>query len=72
MMPNLGSKLAKFKFPALLISGGLDEKFTQINRGLKKSFPKAKHEIINTAGHNVHLEEPKKFIKAVNNFLNSL
>jgi len=72
MMPNIIPKLAKLRFPVLLISGGLDEKFTQINRVLKKSFAKAKHEIILTAGHNVHLEEPKKFVKAVNNFLNSL
>lgn len=71
MMPNVIPKLSKLKFPVLLISGGLDEKFTQINRGLVKSFPKAKHEIISTAGHNIHLEEPKKFVKAVNEFLRS-
>jgi 2-succinyl-6-hydroxy-2,4-cyclohexadiene-1-carboxylate synthase len=69
VMPYLGSELAKLKIPVFLITGGLDDKFTQINLNLKKSFPSAKHKIISTAGHNTHLEEPKKFIEAVNSFL---
>ena len=69
VMPYLGSELVKLKMPVLLITGGLDDKFTQINQSLKKSFPSAKHKILTTAGHNTHLEEPKKFIEAVNSFL---
>ena len=69
VMPYLGSELIKLKVPILLISGGLDEKFTQINQSLRKLFPSARHKIISTAGHNVHLEEPKKFVEAVNRFL---
>ena len=69
VMPYLGSELVKLKMPVLLITGGLDDKFTQINQSLKKSFPSAKHKVITTSGHNTHLEEPKKFIEAVNSFL---
>lgn len=69
VMPYLGSELIKLKIPALLISGGLDEKFNQINQSLRKLFPSANHEIISTAGHNTHLEEPKKFVEAINKFL---
>lgn len=69
VMPNLAPELKKLKMPVLLISGGLDEKFTQINQNLKKIIPSAKHKIIATAGHNTHLEEPKKFLEAVNGFL---
>lgn len=69
VMPYLGSELIKLKFPVLLISGGLDGKFTQINQNLRKQFPSAKHKIISTAGHNTHFEEPKKFVEAVNQFL---
>jgi 2-succinyl-6-hydroxy-2,4-cyclohexadiene-1-carboxylate synthase len=69
VMPYLGSELVKIKMPVYLITGGLDDKFTQINQSLKKSFPTAKHKILKTAGHNTHLEEPKKFIEAVNSFL---
>ena len=69
VMPYLGAELIKLKLPVLLISGGLDGKYTQINQNLSKLFASAKHKIISTAGHNTHLEEPKKFIKAVNEFL---
>lgn len=69
VMPYIGSELKNLKFPVLLITGGLDEKFTQINQSLRKLFPSAKHKTIQTAGHNTHLEEPKKFIEAVNGFL---
>jgi 2-succinyl-6-hydroxy-2,4-cyclohexadiene-1-carboxylate synthase len=69
LMPYLGSELIKLKFPVLLITGGLDDKFTQINQSLRKRFPSAKHKIISTAGHNTHLEEPKKFVDAINGFL---
>ena len=69
VMPYLGSELVKLKIPVLLITGGLDEKFTRINQNLKKVMRSSKHKIISTAGHNTHLEEPKKFVEAVNGFL---
>ena len=69
VMPYIGNEVAKLKIPTILITGGLDDKFTQINQNFKKIFPSAKHKIISTAGHNTHLEEPKKFIEAVNGFL---
>ena len=69
VMPYFGPELVKLKMPVYLITGGLDDKFTQINQSLKKSFLTAKHKILKTAGHNTHLEEPKKFIEAVNSFL---
>lgn len=69
VMPYLASELVNLKIPIFLITGGLDDKFTQINLNLKKSIPSAKHKIISTSGHNTHLEEPKKFVEAVNGFL---
>jgi 2-succinyl-6-hydroxy-2,4-cyclohexadiene-1-carboxylate synthase len=72
VMPYLASELSKLKFPTFLITGGLDDKFTQINQNLKKLSSTIKHKIISTSGHNTHLEEPKKFIDAVNGFLSSL
>jgi 2-succinyl-6-hydroxy-2,4-cyclohexadiene-1-carboxylate synthase len=69
IMPYLGSELVKLKIPVFMITGGLDDKFTQINLRVKKLLPSAKHKIISTSGHNTHLEEPKKFVEAVNGFL---
>jgi len=69
-MPYLGDKLSSFDFPVLLITGELDPKFTQINQEMVKKFPSAKHQIIQNAGHNVHLEETLKCSETINRFLN--
>ena len=72
VMPYLGSELITLKIPVLLISGGLDDKFTQLNQSLRKLIPSARHKVIANAGHNTHLEEPAKFISIVNQFLKKL
>lgn len=69
-MPYLGDKLSSLNFPVLLITGELDSKFTQINSELVKKFPSANHQIIQNAGHNVHLEETVKITDTINHFLN--
>jgi 2-succinyl-6-hydroxy-2,4-cyclohexadiene-1-carboxylate synthase len=68
-MPNLYPQLKKMNTKALLITGELDTKFTELNKSIAKKFPAAKHVIIKNAGHTVHLEEPAKFTAAVNDFL---
>ncbi len=68
-MGFFGSKLKQINCPLLLITGELDTKFTKINSVLKKKFPNAKHKIIKNAGHNTHIEEPGRFVNAVNAFL---
>ena len=69
VMPYLGDKLGDLNFPVLLLTGQLDSRFTRINAQLQKQFPKAKHIVITNSGHNIHLEEPKRFVKSVNKFL---
>lgn len=59
----------KYNIPVLLITGKLDEKFTNINKNLVKEFSNARHEIINNAGHNSHVEKEEEFILIVNKFL---
>lgn len=71
-MDYLGDKLGKLKMPVLLLSGQLDSKFTKLNAGMQKLIPSSKHVVVGNAGHNIHLEEQKKFIKAVNKFLKSI
>lgn len=72
IMPPLYSKLRKFDAPTLLISGELDSRFTLINSKMASLFHNARHIIVKNAGHNTHLEEPERFIKAVNHFLKLL
>lgn len=69
IMPPVHDKLKKIPLKVLLITGELDTKFTGINARLAKRFFKAKHKIVRNSGHNTHLEEPKRFIEIVLNYL---
>jgi 2-succinyl-6-hydroxy-2,4-cyclohexadiene-1-carboxylate synthase len=69
IMPPVHDKLKKIPLKVLLITGDLDSKYTGINARLSKRFFKAKHKIVRNSGHNTHLEEPKRFIEIVTNYL---
>ncbi len=69
IMPPLHDKLKKIPVKVLLITGDLDTKFTGINARMAKKFFKAKHKIVKNAGHNTHLEEPKRFTEIITNYL---
>jgi len=68
-MPSYYGDLKNFQPGTLLITGELDSKFTDINIAMASLLPNSTHEVIKNAGHNTHLEEPKKFIESVNRFL---
>jgi 2-succinyl-6-hydroxy-2,4-cyclohexadiene-1-carboxylate synthase len=72
IMPPLHDKLKKIPVKVLLISGDLDTKYTGINARLARRFYKAKHKIVKNSGHNTHLEEMKRFVEIVTNYLNQL
>ncbi|GIK21984.1 MAG: putative 2-succinyl-6-hydroxy-2,4-cyclohexadiene-1-carboxylate synthase [Ignavibacteriota bacterium] len=69
IMPPVHDQLKNIPFKVLLITGDLDSKFTGINARIAKRFFKAKHKIVRNSGHNTHLEEPKRFIEIVTNYL---
>ncbi len=69
IMPPLYDKLKTFKIPSLLLTGELDTKFSLLNSNMESLFYNARHVTIKNAGHNTHLEEPEKFIRAVSIFL---
>ncbi|HSD63697.1 MAG TPA: 2-succinyl-6-hydroxy-2,4-cyclohexadiene-1-carboxylate synthase [Ignavibacteriaceae bacterium] len=71
-MPDLYKQLNKINVPTLLLTGELDSKFTALNKSIVKLFPSARHKIIKNAGHPPHIEEPARFIDAVNDFLKVL
>jgi 2-succinyl-6-hydroxy-2,4-cyclohexadiene-1-carboxylate synthase len=68
-MPYLAERLNLIQSPVLLISGELDTKYCELDSELEKKFPDAKHTVIKNSGHNTHLEDKKRFIKAVNQYL---
>lgn len=67
--PSWWDKLAGLNKPVLLIVGELDEKFVKINKEMEKSLSKAELEIVENAGHAIHVEEPKKFGKLLIAFI---
>jgi len=69
IMPPVHDKLKKIPLKVLLITGDLDSKFTGINARIAKRFFKAKHKIVRNSGHTTHLEDPKRFIEIVLNYL---
>jgi 2-succinyl-6-hydroxy-2,4-cyclohexadiene-1-carboxylate synthase len=68
-MDPLVDNLKDISLKALLLTGELDSKFTDINSDMVNYIRNAQHLIIKNAGHNTHLEEPQRFIDSVNNFL---
>ena len=72
LMNSYWNDLYKLEFPALLITGENDEKFTSINKRMVQKLKLAKHQIIPEAGHNTHLEKPELFTNLVLGFLNKI
>ncbi len=66
---SLWDRLPRLSVASLLIAGHLDEKFTDIARRMAAALPEARLEIVDGAGHTVHLEQPAAFCGAVRRFL---
>ncbi len=64
----LWNRLAKTP-PTLLIVGEHDAKFQQIATRMVSAMPDATVGIVPDAGHNVHLEQPERFVRIVKEFL---
>jgi 2-succinyl-6-hydroxy-2,4-cyclohexadiene-1-carboxylate synthase len=65
----LGDHLHKITGPVLLIAGALDEAYVEIARKMQPLFPHAHLQIVEGAGHNVHLEKPDVYLAIVDEFL---
>jgi 2-succinyl-6-hydroxy-2,4-cyclohexadiene-1-carboxylate synthase len=61
--------LPNLSFPVLLIGGGDDKKYAQIIPAISEKIPNSRYEIIPDAGHNIHAEQPGKYISLLQNFL---
>ena len=71
-MEPLWHRLSGLAIPVLLITGSIDEKFTDSSRRMAKLLPDCKHEIIEDTGHNVHLENPDRYCKVVKEFISAI
>lgn len=68
-MLSLWDELKGIKSPVHLLTGELDEKFTSLNKEMQLLIPTAEHTIIKNCGHNIHLENPKMFLRVLLLFL---
>ncbi|MCH8494268.1 MAG: alpha/beta fold hydrolase [Balneolales bacterium] len=57
--------------PIMVVTGGLDHKYTEMWKTECLSIKTAKHIVIEGAGHRVHLDRPDAYIQQINNFLES-
>lgn len=67
--PSWWNRLATLGMPVLLVVGGLDEKFVQINQAMEKAINSSELIIVQEAGHAVHVEQAEKFATIVMEFL---
>jgi 2-succinyl-6-hydroxy-2,4-cyclohexadiene-1-carboxylate synthase len=59
--PSLWSLLETHRQPLLLLVGGRDRKFCQINQEMAERCPTARLAIVPECGHAIHLEQPAAF-----------
>lgn len=57
-LPSLWHRLKEIRFPVDLVTGEHDAKFTRLAQEMGAHLPKARHSVIEGAGHAVHLEKP--------------
>ncbi|MFP7170539.1 2-succinyl-6-hydroxy-2,4-cyclohexadiene-1-carboxylate synthase [Terribacillus sp. 7520-G] len=62
-------KLAQLDKPVVLVAGALDHKFVGINQDMERQLPAAALHIVASAGHCVHVEQPRIFDKIVRRYL---
>lgn len=69
--PYWGECLSDLTVPTLLIAGDRDDKYRDLAKSMAEHIPRAETAIVADAGHNVHLEQPERFLQWVNIFLGS-
>ena len=68
MQPSLWHHLGDLQVPLLLVVGEFDPKFIAINQKIASLSGRSQLTIVKNSGHNVHFEQPLKFIKLIKRF----
>lgn len=66
--PVLWEQLTLLAMPVLLMAGALDKKFTELITSMGQKIPYSVTHIIPDAGHNIHLEQPARFVELISDF----
>jgi len=70
--PSWWSSLRDVRIATLLMAGGEDVKFIQTAKAMATALPRVRQEIVESAGHNIHLERPDRWMTLVHSFLSGL
>lgn len=65
----LWTELCDLPMPILLITGGLDKKFTEMNATMQQKMQNSRHIVLEKVGHNTHAENPIAYNQIVKEFL---
>ena len=65
IQPWLGDHLAGIRCPTLLVTGDRDEKYDALGTWMSLTIPDARQLTCAGAGHNVHLEQPEAYTRAL-------
>ncbi|HKI97873.1 MAG TPA: 2-succinyl-6-hydroxy-2,4-cyclohexadiene-1-carboxylate synthase [bacterium] len=71
-LPSVWGHLRDLSLPALVVAGELDEKFAALARSLAAALPESHLSIVPDCGHSVMLEQPQRFVSAVQGFFQRL
>ena len=71
VQPDYWPELQRQRLPTLLLTGALDEKFTQIARRMAAELPVVWRRTFEECSHAPHLEVPEEYIQEVTSFLNT-
>jgi L-proline amide hydrolase len=66
---NITDRLSEIDVPLLLVSGEHDEVRPEVVRVIAERVPGARWEVFETSSHTPHLEEPERFLRVVEEFL---
>ena len=66
--PSLWGELERLEIPALVVAGGLDEKYAGISSRVASLNPQLESVVVPEAGHTVHAETPAVYISLLKQF----
>jgi len=69
LQPPLWKNLSSTEIPVLLITGEKDRKYVGIIKKMGAKLPLAHIVLVPGVGHNVHVENPTRFVESVKDFL---
>lgn len=68
--PSCWERLAALGVSTCAVAGALDSKYVDLAGRMAAACPRMRVVVVPEAGHNVHAEQPRRFIESLHSFLN--